>query len=98
MAGRGGQHSRRCNRSWDRAGRASIKALRAGQLENLSRRQATAIIQTRPKALSRTQVRSLDFVGVAPEKLSDLSRKVLRKISAAQINDLTVHKFKAVIK
>ena len=98
MAGRGGQHSRRCNRSRDRAGRPSIKALGAGQLENLSRRQATVIIQTRPKALSQTQVRSLDFVGVAPEDLSDLSRKVLAKISAAQINELTVHQFTAIIK
>ncbi|MDC1474477.1 hypothetical protein N8350_02575, partial [Candidatus Nanopelagicales bacterium] len=70
----------------------------ATQIKSLDKGQVTSFLSKKPQKIKKSQIRALNFTGVAPKTLADSPRSVLRKLSVRQINNLTDKQYKLIIK
>ena len=70
----------------------------ATQIKSLDKGQVTSFLSKKPQKIKKSQIRALNFTGVAPKTLADSPRSVLRKLSVRQINNLTNKQYELSIK
>jgi hypothetical protein len=70
----------------------------ATQIKSLDKRQVTSFLSKKPQKIKKSQIRALNFTGVAPKTLADSPRSVLRKLSVRQLNNLTNKQYNLIIK
>ena len=69
----------------------------ATQIKSLDKGQVTSFLSKKPQKIKKSQIRALNFTGVAPKTLADSPRSVLRKLSVRQLNNLTNKQYNLII-